>query len=516
MAKFFVYLNTIKHLKPVQISWQLLLLFRKRFMWKINIEVPPVRNFYLKQYPDELINENSINIFGETVQPATLNWNNPRRTKLWLYHLHYFDYLANFESQSGLTLIENWIDNHPPGQSPGWEPYPIALRIVNWFKFINKWEIHPNAKIIRSVYTQMIWLYRFRERHLLANHYFKDLVALLYSSCFFNKQKMFNWSIRQIKKQLTEQVRSGLHYEFSPTYHALFTQDLIDIYNFFKSNRFEVAYQSQLENAIRQALTWAEHLSKDQQYIQIGDVNYEGCPKADTLFDVFNFLCKSESRSEDKFQFYYFPVLTDSDFEIMLLNAPFIPDYNPAHSHCDKLSILLWYRNIPIFIDTGNYSYENTFERKYARSVEAHNTVQIDNWQQAEMWDVFRVGNRGKVTNTQVLPDEIQATFCYKKYIHTRTVNRVEKGFKICDKLGCSGRHQYKLYFHLNPDLSYQISENLVQFENYPLEVLLPAGTVSVQKTDYYPAMYSKREKNTIVITGSFEDFITLNTRILR
>ena len=516
MSKFKAFLNTVRYLKPIQIVWRIFLLFRKMFTPKINSEIPTVKPFYLKQYQGELPNENFIKVFSDIISPEFVNWNDSKRTKLWLYHLHYFDYIANFEGKLGLALIENWIDNNPPGQVPGWEPYPIALRIVNWFKFISRYEIEPNSKIVQSLYIQMIWLYKFREYHLLANHYFKGLVALLYSSYFFNKRKMFKWSIRQIKKQITEQVRSGLHYEFSPSYHALFTKDLTDIYNLFNSNCLEVLYQGQLESAIRQALKWAKHLSKNQQYIQIGDVNYEGCPSADTLIKEFKFICESESQDDVKIHSEYFPILTNSDFEIMLLNAPFSPDYNPAHSHCDKLAILLWYRNIPIFIDTGNYNYENTPERKYARSVEAHNTVQIDNWQQAEMWGVFRVGNRRKVSNVQITPDEIQSTFKHKKYIHTRSVGKVEKGLEIKDKLKCSGLNRYKLYFHLNPDLPYQISDNLVQFENYPLKVLLPVGTVSAQNTDYYPAMYSKREKNTIVVSGNFKDFIILNTQVFQ
>ena len=66
-------------------------------------------------------------------------WNDPRREKLWLYQLHYFDDLVA-EGAAGRTawhaaLIGRWIAENPPGQGNGWEPYPLARRIVNWAKW---------------------------------------------------------------------------------------------------------------------------------------------------------------------------------------------------------------------------------------------------------------------------------------------------------------------------------------------------------------------------------------------
>ncbi|MGH9431533.1 MAG: hypothetical protein ACRD3T_08310, partial [Terriglobia bacterium] len=81
-------------------------------------------------------------------------WSGSGFGRLWDYHLHYFDYinldLTSPEDEplllSALTVVLNWIDSNPRGQPPGWEPYPLSLRIVNWLKFLDRhakrlWEI---------------------------------------------------------------------------------------------------------------------------------------------------------------------------------------------------------------------------------------------------------------------------------------------------------------------------------------------------------------------------------------
>ena len=77
-------------------------------------------------------------------------WNDPDIPKLWLYNLHYFE---NPTSE----LIESWIAENPTGEGTGWEPYPIALRIVNWIKWsLGGHTLTENA--IRSLRVQAEYL----------------------------------------------------------------------------------------------------------------------------------------------------------------------------------------------------------------------------------------------------------------------------------------------------------------------------------------------------------------------
>src|SRR5690606_6965016 len=70
---------------------------------------------------------------------AIVGWDDPQLAKLWRYNQHYFDdVIAEGWREREVwhqELIGRWIDDNPPGQGSGWEPYPTSLRIVNWIKW---------------------------------------------------------------------------------------------------------------------------------------------------------------------------------------------------------------------------------------------------------------------------------------------------------------------------------------------------------------------------------------------
>jgi hypothetical protein len=56
-----------------------------------------------------------------------------RVPRLWLYNLHYFEYLCSLPYESAGALILDWIARHPLARgNAGWEPYPTSLRLVAW------------------------------------------------------------------------------------------------------------------------------------------------------------------------------------------------------------------------------------------------------------------------------------------------------------------------------------------------------------------------------------------------
>jgi len=508
-----LFLNTIKYLKPTQILWRFWIKIRRTPKIHVNAgqldyDIPKL----ICQCKTKV--SGTLKIFNIEIDTGTIKWDNPDKTKLWNYHLHYFDYLENCDQNDGERIIESWIDTNPYGKGVGWEPYPVSLRLVNWIKFIACRAVKPSDKIVKSLYMQMNYLEYYRELHLLANHYFKNCVALLSSTYFFRDQRKFSSLIKTIKRQMEEQSRNGLHFEFSPTYHALFTKDLLDISNLLVANNLEHDFQRELSVLIKQALGWADHLTHAGRYIPIGDSNFEDCPSADELLEYYFRIYSPTDYHRENCQ-EYFPIIGNQNMKLMLLNSPFNPTYNPAHSHCDKLSVLLWHQNTPVIVDTGNYNYENSSERIYARSINAHNTIQVDDRSQAQMWDVFRVGDRGKINFRYNSESEIIASFSYESAYHERQVKLIESGYEITDRLSCRGLHQYHFYLHFNPDLSFDISENQLNFTEISLRILLPKGTVTVIRTDYYPEMYSKRIKNTIEVSGEFTNQLLLQTKIL-
>ena len=107
---------------------------------------------------------------------------------LWRYNLHYFDDLNshNIKNNNRLYnyLLDDWIENNTDRSSIAWNSYSTSLRIIN----IIKWAINGNKinkNIIISLKTQIIWLSKRIEWHLLGNHLFTNAKALLFGSLFF-------------------------------------------------------------------------------------------------------------------------------------------------------------------------------------------------------------------------------------------------------------------------------------------------------------------------------------------
>ena len=89
------------------------------------------------------------------------DWNRHDLPKLWLYHLHYFEYLWSLSYEQAKALVLDWIENHPLRERQvGWESYPTSLRLMNLCGvFFSKYQTHISAAtIIRlSFYGNYYW-----------------------------------------------------------------------------------------------------------------------------------------------------------------------------------------------------------------------------------------------------------------------------------------------------------------------------------------------------------------------
>ena len=120
------------------------------------------------------------------------DWNNESPSKLWVYNLHYFeDLLSNNAEEKHnfhLQLLNSWVDQNPVGYGNGWEPYPTSLRIVNILKaWLGGLEL--DEKLFSSVFAQASFLSNDLEKHLLGNHYFVNLKALLFAGVIFENTR---------------------------------------------------------------------------------------------------------------------------------------------------------------------------------------------------------------------------------------------------------------------------------------------------------------------------------------
>ena len=196
MKKISLLINTVKYLKWQQIYYRL---FRKLIKPKVTDKFQGKSLSFSEKWQhlelyDRKINSNWEACFLNYKKALNfpLDWNSGKPSKLWTYNLHYFeDLLTDDASQNAnfhQELLNLWIDQNPVGIGNGWEAYPTSLRIVNILKAgLGGFEI--NEKILRSVFFQSSYLLNNLEKHLLGNHYFVNLKALLFAGVMFRNSR---------------------------------------------------------------------------------------------------------------------------------------------------------------------------------------------------------------------------------------------------------------------------------------------------------------------------------------
>ncbi|MEY5060918.1 MAG: hypothetical protein RIS45_839, partial [Planctomycetota bacterium] len=244
-AKALRFWHTVRHLKPVQVYG------RARFRLSNplpDLRPPPARRALEAVWSMPARREPSmksatlLSFLDEERDLAVHGWDDPSLAKLWRYHQHYFDDLTAFGAASRTAwhraLIARWIHECPPGVGTAWEPYPTSLRLVNWIKWICAGNA-PVEGMLESMAVQVRHLSKRLEWHLLGNHLFVNAKALVIAGSFFEGAEAHAWRAlgwRILRAEIFEQIlQDGMQFERSPMYHALATEDMLDLLNAFNA-----------------------------------------------------------------------------------------------------------------------------------------------------------------------------------------------------------------------------------------------------------------------------------------
>ena len=446
-------IRTIIHLKPVQI-WNRI--WRKRLSF-LRRPRPPASTSPLPEF--EFLN----------VKGNPNGWNDPRFEKLWLYNLHYFDYLNNEVEGRGerwkLDLVLRWIQENPVGCGNGWEPYPISLRVVNWIKWLDdegreedghkehrEHKEKGEERIEESLREQMNWLYPRLEYHLLANHLLANAKALVFAGVFLENEKWYKKGMAIYRHELPEQTcGDGVHFERSPMYHCIILEDVLDCYKLIKGRR-----EQKTGSGMQDAELFKEYAGKmlvglkmlvgsDGKIAKFNDSS-EGIAKspanlfayaATEGFDVASNLHPPTFNLQPSPS--GFLRLENQTYCMLAKCGEIGPSYQPGHAHADTWSFELWKKGRKVIGDTGCSTYVPGPVRSYERSTAAHNTVVIDGQDSSEVWAAHRVGRR----------------FDFGR--HRRRFELTAEGLKGVDEVFGHGEHDLEVRFHLPPGVGEEV-----------------------------------------------------------
>jgi len=346
------------------------------------------------------------------------DWNRTDWPRLWLYNAHYFDDLVAEEAASRTKwhrdLLTRWIAENPPGRGTGWEPYPTSLRIVNWLK----WLLTGNAPVtgmLDSLAAQTRWLSRRLEYHLLGNHLWANAKALVFAGACFEGDEAKRWlrhGLALLQRELQEQVLAdGGHFERSPMYHAILTEDLLDLVQL--ANTTEVIPSDVGQDwraAALRMLDWAQCMAHPDGDIAFFNDAALGIAPALPALRGYAAALGLPLPSADMPSL---RLLHDSGYArlaagpaLLLADVgPVGPDYLPGHAHADSLSFELSVHGRRVLVNGGTSTYANDAERVRQRGTAAHNTVVVDGENSSEVWSAFRVARRARVHDVSCMQD---------------------------------------------------------------------------------------------------------------
>ena len=445
------------------------------------------------------------------------DWKRNHVPKLWLYNLHYFNYLWALSYEQAKVLVLDWINNYPLRQKQtGWEPYPTSLRLMNLCAvFFGKYrtetinDVHFLNTLWESIYLQAQWLSEHLETHLFGNHLFENGAALaLVGSCFsgYEADRWFQLGKNILEREIPEQILDdGMHFERSPMYHCRIVYLLAMLYNTGHSDLVDL-----VERRLVRALEALAKLTHPDGRIALLN---------DSAFSVYNTTDELIAFVRNIYHGYHEavrPVISgpfalpdagyygfrDDDGTYLVCDAGAIgPDYIPGHAHADIFSFELSLKEHRVIVDSGVYDYEPSAIRSYCRSTKAHNTVEIAEVDQCELWAVFRVGRRGYPRDVQWVPsnDSFHLKGWHDGYMrlkghpkHKRWFHRAKSGtLTIEDQVVASCVQNIVSRIHLHPDCTVErVAGNLVEIV-YPagrFEVFFQGhGELAVEKSRYCP-----------------------------
>ena len=488
MKTALLYFYTIVHLRPKQIYYRIFYKIRTVFRkiigfqyalfiptesYSINLKpsIPSNQSYFPEQNCFQFLNQSQKFLNNQ------INWNDEKTFgKLWAYNLNYFDFLnqENITVGEGLFLIRAYIQVGTTLKT-GFEPYPMSLRGINWIKFLSKNQIQE-PEIDGFLMAQYVRLVDNLEYHLMGNHLLENAFSLLFGAYYFRNESFLKLSYKIFQAELPEQIlEDGGHFERSPMYHQIILFRVLDCLNLVKNNDdfTKCNFEQTLTIYAQKMLNFLQNITfKNGEIPLVNDAAQNIAPTTKQLVEyaqklnLYQQLSTTEQLNNSKLSESGYRKFENKIFELLMDVGNIAPDYQPAHAHCDTLSFVLHIHGNPFIIDTGTSTYENNEIRQSERSTSAHNTVQIGNFEQSEVWSNFRVGRRAKAKISSENEYRIIASHDgYKRLglIHERSFKVENQRIIIQDKILGKRNYIQKAYLHFHPNIQLEMDDNTIK-----------------------------------------------------
>lgn len=484
MGKLSTYWNTVKYLKPIQLVYQVRNKFTKKkrvYFEKLPVEyrafdiaIPELDcdELLVERFKPGFIKHGKVCLLNQIVDLKYDKKYTSTLKPLIVNNLFYFEYgialAAQYKKTKDIaywnlfrTNYELYLNTHADLKSV----YSMALHIPNVLialeLFGDAVEDDFREKIYCELYSQYKYISKHQEKHLLANHYFEDLKALVIASYLFKDDKNLKHYLKAFRKQCDEQIlQDGVHYELSLMYHKLILEDVMRIAMLAKQIDFPTCdwLQPLIQKMTDACYSLEKGIGRTPLFNDAGDNVAKTCEQLCQAAEA-EFGIRPSNRSAFENSGYY--KLYDGNKALIIDAGKIGVDYQPAHGHCDCLSFELSVDGKPLFVNSGTYEYQGDL-RKYFRTTRAHNTVEVGGHEQSLCWGGFRVSKRIYDVHATYGDNSIEGV--YKNYsgeTHKRLLKLAGGVLSVEDSTIANEGTTVKSYLHIAP--GYKVEGSTIQ-----------------------------------------------------
>lgn len=477
-----------------------------------------------------------LNLPAITFAPK-VNWQfAPNQDPLWQYCLHYGEWALTLAQaflltgdvtfrQALINLVADWVEHNPPGSTPGWEPYPLARRLVAWSKVAvslkddEPWQSFWQWTLAPCLHSQTRVLAGNLEADLSNNHLIADYRALAWMGLLFPEWPgAATWrqsGLAGLWGEMDRQVLAdGVHDERSLSYHAIVIQDLMETWALCK--RTGVNVPGNLEQRLFLMSQFLNDMqAPDGSYPMVNDtvLGYPGdfgaiTARTKARLDYWTLAAAKDASDKGSLTEFTpttsggeggaprrsgataypeagYVILWGDGGDFLCFDAgPMGPEHLPGHGHADALSFVLYGNHRPLVADPGVYSYHDKPWRDYFRSTRAHNTVCIDGQDQCVFWGAFRVAYAPKVRLLGWSDDHVEGEHQgYRRLkdpvVHRRLIRKLGKGhWELLDHFEGRGVHEFALSLQLAPEARVErhgMTDAIVRWPGLSLGISVPS-----------------------------------------
>ncbi len=190
----------------------------------------------------------------------------------------------------------------------------------------------------------------------------------------------------------------------------------------------------------------------------------------------------------------------------IIVNAGSFGPWGAGHSHAGALSIIARSAAEEVLIDAGTYTYTGDAAwRDWFRGAEAHNTIRINQLDQATSTGPFRWKDHPRVKviawDSNAERDTLEAECCYRGFTHRRRIDFEKPGLLIVvdEVAGPAGEHEVEQLWHLgSPDARVRLAladgaECIESWRSTAFGAKFPAPLMRVRRRGQLPLRLEAR-----------------------